>query len=401
MTRLQHQSIPFCGVNLGQILLQKIQKGSLFMSRRGENIRKRKDGRWEARYKKGVDASGTSIYGSVYGHSYKEVKEKRQEIFQNPFPMLPQDKDVRFRDAQKLWMDQNCIRLKASTKRKYQYLLERHILPEIGEMKLSQISAPIINSYLDKKLKKGRLDGIGGLSPSYVRSITLIISAILSFAASEKMCPPLLSKINKPAISRKELPILSRSQQEILVNSISREPDETKIGVLVALYAGLRIGEICALSWDDIDLDNNIIYVRHTLSRVKSEDGAETKTVLVIEKPKTAASLRCVPICSKLQSVLKDYFQRANSRYLVSSSNDFISPRTFEYRYHAALREIGIDQINFHALRHTFATRCIEAGVDVKTLSEILGHADASITLNTYVHSSFELKRSQLEKMTV
>lgn len=178
------------------------------------------------------------------------------------------------------------------------------------------------------------------------------------------------------------------------------ETDETKVGVLLSLYAGLRIGEVCALTWGDIDLDERIIHIRHTVSRVNKniENGAKS-TTLIIDRPKTKSSFRDIPLCSKLIPVLAELKKRTASPYVISNREQFISPRTYEYRYHKLLRASGTTDINYHALRHTFATRCIEAGVDVKSLSEILGHADASITLNTYVHSSMERKRIQLEKL--
>lgn len=198
----------------------------------------------------------------------------------------------------------------------------------------------------------------------------------------------------------KELPVLSSQQQLVLESLLQTDTDETKLGILISLYAGLRIGEICALTWNDIDLNNKVIYVRNTVVRVKSAAGDSAKTHLIIDTPKTAASLRCIPICSTLLSALTSCAARATSQYVVSYTSNFVSPRTYDYRFKKLLDACQIPRINYHALRHTFATRCIEAGVDVKSLSEILGHGDESITLNTYVHSSMDLKRIQLEKIT-
>lgn len=193
--------------------------------------------------------------------------------------------------------------------------------------------------------------------------------------------------------------MLSSQQQLVLESLLQTDTDETKLGILISLYAGLRIGEICALTWNDIDLNNKVIYVRNTVVRVKSAAGDSAKTHLIIDTPKTAASLRCIPICSTLLSALTSCSARATSQYVVSYTSNFVSPRTYDYRFKKLLDACQIPRINYHALRHTFATRCIEAGVDVKSLSEILGHGDVSITLNTYVHSSMDLKRIQLEKI--
>lgn len=168
------------------------------------------------------------------------------------------------------------------------------------------------------------------------------------------------------------------------------------------VHMGLRIGEVCALTWDDVDFENEIIHIRSTVARIKNtQKVCEYKTHLIIDKPKTKSSLRDIPIPSSLLPLLLKMRKKACSRYVISDKETFTSPRTFEYRYHELLDICDIESINYHALLHTFATRCVEVGVDVKTLSEILGHADVSITLNTYVHPSIELKRKQMEKLSV
>lgn len=369
------------------------------MSKRGENKGKRKDSRWEAGFKKRADCSGMPIYMSAYGKTYKAAKEKKNNTL-SIRESIPQNASVSFGDVQQLWATQNSIHLKASTQRKYKQLLNSHILPEFGNMRIDQISASIINTFLAKKMKAGRLDGCGGLSAAYVRSLMLVINSIMLFAASEKYCPPLSSNIIKPAVTAKEVSILSSQQREKLESAICKNPSPTEIGIYIALYTGLRIGEICALSWNDIDLENGIITVRHTVSRINASEDMAQKSVWILDSPKTPSSLRIIPICSKLDELLKVYKKNATSRFVVSTTDTFVSPRTFEYRFHASLKKHHIQDIHFHALRHTFATRCVEKAVDVKSLSEILGHTSETITLKTYVHSSLELKRVQLEKIS-
>lgn len=370
------------------------------MPRRGENIRKRKDGRWEARFPKGKNEKGKTIYGAVYGSTYKEAKEKRRQRLENPPVEQASCTDGSFGNLLALWVADNKVRLKASTIYRYQYLIDTHILPEFGIRSTDSITSTVINSFLSDKLEHGRLDGSGGLSAAYVRSITLIINSALRFGMDQGLCSVAGLKINKPTVMPKELPVLSSRQQLVLESLLQTDTDETKLGVLISLYAGLRIGEICALTWNDIDLKNKVIYVRNTVVRVKSATGDSAKTHLIIDTPKTAASLRCIPICSTLLSALLSCAEKATSPYVVSYTSNFVSPRTYDYRFKKLLDACQIPRINYHALRHTFATRCIEAGVDVKSLSEILGHGDVSITLNTYVHSSMDLKRIQLEKIT-
>lgn len=366
------------------------------MPRRGENIRKRKDGRWEARYKKGTDKNSKPIYGSVYGKTYREVKEKRVKLLQEGEQQSPKKKDMLFGETAELWLAGNRLRLKGATLYRYHYLIHGHILPTLGNKRLSDITGPVINAFLADKQSNGRLDGKGGLSGAYVRSIMLVISAVIQFAVDERLCPPLQSQICKPSLVRRELPILEDADRQRLESVLLADTDSTKLGVLISLYTGLRIGEICALTWDDIDLDKNVIYVRHTVARVRCPESGTSR--LVIDRPKTLSSLRCIPICSRLRTVLVG---QARSGFVVSDAEDFLNPRTLEYRYHRLLGTSGVPQVNYHALRHTFATRCIASGVDVKSLSEILGHSNVSTTLGTYVHSSMEQKRTQLEKLVV
>lgn len=372
------------------------------MPRRGENIRKRKDGRWEARYPSGVNEKGQKIYASVYGGTYKEVKEKRNWALQhqNTYPKELSNKPL-FSEILALWIADNRIHLKNATIYRYSYLIETHILPQLGGIQVDQITSSTINAFLAKKLSDGRIDGRGGLSTAYVRSIMLVINSALQFATENRLCNPLLTQIHKPPLQSKELAVLSKDEQRKLESVLLTDMNETKLGIYISLYTGLRIGEICALSWEDIDIANRTIYVRHTLTRIRVIENGKTVTKNSIDTPKTKSSLRCIPICSTLAQVLNDYLQNITSEYVVSNKAGFVSPRTFEYRYKKIMKESKISFINYHGLRHTFATRCIESGVDVKSLSEILGHANVSITLNTYVHSSMELKRAQMEKLVV
>ncbi len=371
------------------------------MSKKGENIRKRKDGRWEARYRKGVKENGDIIYASVYAKTYREVKEKlRNAIIESTVTKAPiQHHPMLFSELLARWQASNSIRLKGGTKARYDNLIRIHILPQLGNIPVSELSASTINEYLNEKASHGRRDGKGGLSPSYIRSISLIISSALSFGTDEDLCAPLRGKISKPSPHKDELVVLSLDKQRILEDNIRAKMSPTHIGIMISLYTGLRIGEVCALSWNDVDLTNKVISVRHTVSRIKSSNDM-CKTELVLDTPKTPSSKRVIPIPSQLYGLLFVYREESTSAFVVSTESTFISPRTYEYRYHSILNDCGIESINYHALRHTFATRCIEAGVDVKSLSEILGHANAAITLNTYVHSSIEMKKAQLEKLS-
>ena len=369
------------------------------MAKRGDNIRKRKDGRWEGRYKKGRTVDGCIIYGSVYGKTYKEVKEKMAAIISHPLQLAtPKDQGKTFGEVLNLWMDNNRARLKGGTINKYQNLIDTHIMPELGQTKINELSATRINTFLNEKISRGRVDGSGGLSASYVRSIMLVINAAIKYAVSEQLCSPLKTPICKPPADKTELSILSAEEQKKLEASLLNNFDLTGAGIYISLHTGLRIGEICSLAWNDIDMNKRVIHVRHTVARIRSSSSAGS-TILVIDTPKTKASKRDIPISSTLLPILLKLKTLSSKGFLLTGTNEFIKPRTFEYRYHKILDDCGITSVNYHALRHTFATRCVEAGVDIKSLSEILGHGNVSVTLNTYVHSSLELKRKQLEKL--
>lgn len=369
------------------------------MARRTDNIHKRKDGRWEGRIRNGVTDSGRIKYRSVYGKTYSEVKAKMGTAARLPENVSNARRDLQFSELLSLWLKANSIKHKGSTESKYLWLIEKHINPELGNLKLSQFNSATVNDYLNRKLLYGRLDGKGGLSASYVRSISIIIDAALKYAVAEQFCPPCKTPIFKPAQDKKQIKVLNRNEQSVLEAKICEDMTLTGLGILISLHTGLRIGEVCALRWEDINLADNILSVNHTLTRIRM-NSSEHKASFVLDKPKTNKSRRIIPINSFLCPILEAAKNEAESSFVVSDKPSFVSPRTFEFRFHKLLESCKIESTNYHALRHTFATRCIECGCDYKSLSELLGHANVRITLETYVHSSLELKRSEIEKLT-
>lgn len=368
-----------------------MQKNSKFIYKWESNIRGNKNRTIPSPKKNFEHIQNYKGYHCVISANSNEIDRKQNTNF---FP--PKNEKV-FRDVLLLWKETNHLKHKGATEIKYEHLIEHHILPALGNLPLSSITTLKLNEFAKQKLDNGRLDKKGGLSPSYVRSIMIIVSSAMQYAIDEGMCPNSKIEAYKPPIENKEFRILTISELELLECFLLKDMDETKLGIYLSLNCGLRIGEICALRWSDIDLEKKVIHIRSTVARVK--DALTGRNCLVIDKPKTKASLRDVPIHSKLMSIINEIKEKSNSMYVVSRSTTFVSPRTYEYRYHRILDKCGLDPYNYHALRHTFATRCIIAGVDVKTLSEILGHSNTSITLNTYVHPSMEMKLHQIEKI--
>lgn len=375
------------------------------MSRKGENIHKRKDGRWEARIK--ITFDGETKYKSIYGKTYREVKKKMLHFHEDiDSKKNLSEKTARsnvnrtFSEVAAEWFEANQMNQKASTQLKYHMMFDNHILPEFGEKPIEDVDGLMVNVFLSEKLSNGAMNNGSGLGTSYVRTMGILISSVLNYSVQMGYRNPLRSKISKPSEKKADIKVMDLADQKRLEEILSFDHSSTSIGIMIALNAGLRIGEICALKWEDISFNEKTIHVRHTVSRVKNNSDENTKTKLIIDVPKTKSSNRNIPINSKLYPLLLEAKNESISNYVVSDKESFLSPRTFEYRFHRLLTLYKIPDTNFHVLRHTFSTRCIEFGMDIKTLSEILGHANVGITLGTYVHSSFDLKRIQIEKLT-
>jgi integrase len=366
------------------------------MPKRGENIRKRKDGRWEARYIAERDENGKAVYHSVYGKSYAEVKEKQKRQQLEGKRECFKAAGMSLKELLEQWLQNHKMRYKQSTYSKYKYIIGRHLAPGIGSMQVRNVNVSEINEFLGNKLQQGGLEGGKPLSPAYVRTMALILNAAFNYAAAEEFCSPLKTEIFKPAVKQPKVSTLSHREYNHLRQYCQEHLNVTSLGILIALGAGLRVGEICALRWEDVDSDNRLLCVNHTVSRISDDQG---KCRWIIELPKTMSSIRVVPISDALMDALLQVRENSDSDYIVSDCKSFTNPRTFEYRYHRELSASRVTEVNFHALRHTFATRCVEGGMDIKTLSEILGHSNVGITLNTYVHSSLELKKRQVEKV--
>ena len=236
------------------------------------------------------------------------------------------------------------------------------------------------------------------LSNKTVRDIVLVLKSILKFAERKYNTNFKLDLITMPSSEKTELQVFNEKEIKKLEKICIKSEDIRDIGILTAIYTGMRIGEICALKWEHIDLNKKLINVKQTLQRVYVE---KKKTKVIITPPKTKTSERKIPIPQILYDELKrqsvNYSKQA---YVTTGLEDkYIEPRSFQYVYKKALETCEVKYRNFHCLRHTFATRCIRAGMDIKSLSEVLGHADVNITLNRYVHSSYDSKKKFMEKL--
>ncbi|MDB8681688.1 site-specific integrase [[Ruminococcus] gnavus] len=194
--------------------------------------------------------------------------------------------------------------------------------------------------------------------------------------------------------------VLNKAEQRQLCEYILKRPEACSIGILVCMFTGLRIGEICALRWEDISFSDQSIYIHHTLQRIQMHRGHGAKTEVIVTTPKSSCSIRKIPLPDEILEILV-LNKKASSGYVLTNDEyKFIEPRTMQNKFKKILKAAGIENANFHALRHTFATRCVELGFDVKSLSEILGHATVNITMNRYVHPTYEMKKENMKKLS-
>lgn len=363
------------------------------MGRRGESVFRRKDGRWEARYSLGKDAvTGKTKYRSVYGRTYSEAKENRVQAMQKVY--VPQKNNC-FIDAARMWLEEKELGIKEQTYRRYRQCIDTHIIPYFGSVKCAAITQNAIDEFLKQKRLSGRLDGKGGLSQSTIRGLCIILQSILLFAHQKKLGIPEMIRLKKPRIEKKKISVLKQNEQKQLEVVLLEAPTDANLAVYLALHTGMRIGEICALRWSDIDLAEHLLYVRGTVIRNRTGQ-------LTIASPKSETSQRTIPLARQLAKLLAAKRKHSGSEFVFSSSREkdtFLNPRTLQYHFRSLLKRLEIPCMSFHALRHTFATRWIEFGMDVKSLSEVLGHASVQITLDIYVHSSDKLKREAIDKL--
>ncbi len=287
------------------------------------------------------------------------------------------------------WLQSESAAIKPSSRAVYLSILTTHLLPELGPLPLREITAERVSALLYEKSEV--------LSPSTVCVIAAVIRHALRYAET-RGDPSACSVDGVPRVSRNratDIRVLSDQEQAALERSLNPN-DPSDMGLLLALCTGLRVGELCGLRWGDIDENCESLSVRRTAQRVRNADGVGT--TLRFDSPKSVSSMRTIPMPARVAERLKR-LRAPDECYVLSGSTKAIEPRTMQNRFKACQRRAGLEQRNFHTLRHTFATRWIEKGFDVKTLSRVLGHADVATTLNIYVHPSLETMRSYINQM--
>ena len=286
---------------------------------------------------------------------------------------------------------------KQRTYTRYKEIVEQHIITQLGELDLSEITPYVLQCYVTELLKCGNLRTGEGLSANSVNSIITAIQNTLKTAYSLGIISEYVGdKIKRPRASEKKVECFSMSEQKKIEQYILNEDGSRLFGVLLCLYTGLRIGELLALEWSDIDMSKGELRVNKTCHYGKDKNGVFGR---ITDSPKTQSSIRIIPIPKQLMPHLREVKKKSRSTHVVSNGENPISIRSYQRSFSALLKKLNIPHRGFHSLRHTFATRALECGMDVKTLSEILGHKNPTVTLNRYAHSLMEHKKEMMNKL--
>lgn len=282
--------------------------------------------------------------------------------------------------------------VKKSTYAAYQLLIQNHIKPYFGD--LYEVNEEKVQQFVFDKLD-------AGLSEKTIRDIIIVLKMILKFGIKNGYLEYAQIDAKFPSKQeKKDLDVLSKADQKKFMEHLRNNFTFKNLGIFICLSTGMRIGEICGLRWCDVDTVEGVIKVRHTLQRIYIIEGETRHTELLLDTPKTANSVRDIPMSSELLKMLKSLNKVVNENYYVIS-NDIkpIEPRTYRNYYKKLCKQLDIPELKFHGLRHSFATRCIESKADYKTVSVLLGHSNISTTLNLYVHPNKEQKKKTIDKM--
>ena len=365
------------------------------MPKVGKHIYKRKDGRWEGRYVIG-HLKGRAKYGSVYASSCREAKEKLDKANRDiARKQLPVRKAGSVSGLSTCWLAEASVDLKESSIVKYQNILRCYILPIFGDCEMSDITNEMLIGFVNDLRTNGGVKK-NGLAPSTVSEIVTTMNSLRLYALKRDLTVLFSTECVSVKQDKHDIRVFSISEERTLIMYLRENMDLTAMGILICLYTGIRVGELCALKWDEIDLKEKTMKIGRTMQRLKVE-GKEHKTEVKILEPKSKHSIRTIPLPDVLVKVLMG--KNIPRAFVLSGSNTkFVEPRVMQNCFKTILKKCEIEDANFHATRHTFATRCVELGFDIKSLSEILGHASVTITMNKYVHPTMELKAENMNK---
>lgn len=285
--------------------------------------------------------------------------------------------------------------VKSKTYQRYSEIAEQHLIPKLGDIEINELTPMTVQKYITELLQCGNLKTGEGLSASSVNAIIAVIQKSLKTAHLLCMTERYeMDKIQRPKLREKQIQCFSSAEQKRIELAVINDRRNKMKGILICLYTGLRIGELLALEWGDIDLVKGEMTVSKTCHDGKNENG---RYIRYTDTPKTVSSVRVIPLSKTVLQILKEIKKNRISRFVISSGNTVPSVRSYQRSFELLLVKLNLPHRGFHSLRHTFATRALECGMDVRTLSEILGHKNPTVTLNRYAHSMMEHKREMMD----
>ena len=383
-------------------------------------IRLRNDGRWEGLYT--IDYKRKSTYGKTQDEVRKKLNKIQNDIDNG---LYIKNDNITVGAWLDEWLEVYAKpTVKLSTYGSYETYIRGHIKPELGKIKLRNLKANMLQKFFNQKQISGRLDKVldsktkklvtkkGGLSEKTIKNMYNMIHSALKQAYKNELIQKNVSElITLPKQNRQEMRVLSLEEQQQLEGATKGE--RLGLGITLALYTGLRIGELLGLKFDDIDFKNKTLTVRRTLNRLKVYDDPDKKTDIKIGEPKTNKAKRVIPLQDFLVTLIQSHHNQVKREririgelynyqdfIMCNEFGKYIEPRTYQDLFKKLLHRGGVEKTHFHTLRHTFATRALEAGFDIKSLADILGHADASTTLNKYAHALPDHKKLSMEKLS-
>lgn len=311
--------------------------------------------------------------------------------------MLLKNKKILYKDWIYTWLLEKKDYIKESTYANYSNNIFNHIIPKLGNYYLNELNHKVIQDFLLELSKNGRKDNNGGLAEKTIKDITIIIKGSIKKGINEDKIKHIELTFNYPKDNKEnKLYVLTKREQNKITNYVLENINSRNIGLLISLYSGIRIGELCALKWEDVDFKKNCLTINKTIQRVYIKDKNKNISKVIITTPKTKNANREIPINKDFLEILKKV-KSDKKHYILTGNEKYIEPRTYRKYFNKVLDELKIKHFNFHSLRHTFATNCISLGVDYKTVSELLGHANVNITLNLYVHPRYSQKKKCID----
>lgn len=356
------------------------------MGKKMKGIYKRCDNRWEGRYHKGRKANGQIKYGSVYGKTMEEVIEKLEPLRKSGEALLrTYGKSVMsFDEWGTLWLEEVAGSVKISTLAGYRHKVTCYLNTHFGKLSLFQITPDMISWAINYWQKDG-------LSNSSIKVILRVLGQSLKVAVKKGILTTNpCEEVQAPAYRKEKVRSLTLKEQADLEKVVREGKSDKSLSVMIALYTGLRIGEIAALKWADIDFSGEKLHISHTYQRVSTV--GEENTTLHHGSAKSASSHRVIPIVPKIMKVLKRLKKKATSEFVFSVNGKPCEPRLLTYHFHRLREKANLGKIHFHQLRHSFATRCIELTQDVNSVSDLLGHSSTQMTLDIYTDALMEQK---------